>query len=254
MLEQTARFKYQMIRDVRYRIYDFFTDISRDLTPVALGPTVQVLYAPVSRDPQITSGCAAVLSKAELDRANRFTAVDDKAQFLQRRAFRRFCGATALQSPQPLQQIVFKETENGRPYLSNSSNLRFSFSSCRFGLLGAWSLTHGVGVDIEDQTRRLEALDLARLFFSVTEATEVARVGGLQRLRTFYRFWCLKEAALKTIGEGLPFGLDAFEFTLDPTPRVIHSPFKHGRPDLYDAHMIEGIDKCSAALVIRHTA
>ncbi len=33
---------------------------------------------------------------------------------------------------------------------------------------------------------------------------------------TFYQFWSLKEAALKSIGEGLPFGLYAFEFEVDP--------------------------------------
>jgi hypothetical protein len=73
----------------------------------------------VSRDPGISNRCASVLSETELQRAERFAAEDDRAEFEQRRAFRRFCGATALGSLQPLSEILFEETENGRPYLSD---------------------------------------------------------------------------------------------------------------------------------------
>ena len=239
-----------MTRDNSDRIKDLFAVGSRDLTPASARHAAHVLYVPVSRDPEISSRCASVLSETELQRADRFAAEDDKAEFEQRRAFRRFCGATALGSSQPLSEIVFEETENGRPYLFESPDLWFSFSSCRFGILGAWSSTHGIGVDIEDQTRELEAADLARKFFSAAEAEVIEGIGGAERLRTFYRFWSLQEAALKSIGEGLPFGLDAFEFELEPNLRVVLAPAGRGGPEHFDAHMIEATD-CCAALVIR---
>ena len=72
-------------------------------------------------------------------------------------------------------------------------------------------------------------------------------VDGLVRLRIFFKFWCLKEAALRSIGEGLPFGLDAFEFELIHSLRVAHAPPDYGGPG---HSMIEGTDGC-AALVIR---
>jgi 4'-phosphopantetheinyl transferase len=223
---------------------------SRDLTPACARHTASVLYAPVSRDPEVSRHCASVLSDTELRRGGRFVNEFDRAQFKQRRAFRRFCGATVLGSSRPLSQIVFEETENGRPYLSDVPDIWFSFSSCRFGILGAWSSTHGIGVDLEDQTKNLEAVELAHQFFSGAEANAVEGVGGLERLGIFYRFWSLKEAALKSIGEGLPFGLDAFEFELDPNLRVVHVPPDHGGPEHFDAHVIEGTDGC-AALVTR---
>ena len=203
--------------------------------------------------PRCRGHCASVLSDIELRRADRFVTEYDKAQFKQRRAFRRFCGATVLGSSRPLRQIVFEETEKGRPYLSDLPDFWFSFSSYRFGFLGAWSSTHGIGVDLEGQTRNLEAVELAHRFFSGAEANAVESVGGRERLRTFLQFWSLKEAALKSIGEGLPFGLDAFEFELDPDPRVVHAPPDHGGPEQFDAHLIEGTD-CCAALVIRSLA
>jgi 4'-phosphopantetheinyl transferase len=188
-----------------------------------------------------------------LQRADRFAAEDDRAQFIQRRAFRRFCGARALGTSQPLSQIAFGETENGRPYLSELPDLWFSFSSCRFGVLGAWSLAHAVGVDFEDHSRKLEAVELARRFFSAAEARAVAAAGDAERLQTFYRFWSLKEAALKSIGEGLPFGLDAFEFELDPDLRIVHAPPFVGGPNRFTASVIEGTEGC-AALVTRGLA
>ncbi len=239
-----------MTRDDSDRITGLFAAGSRDVTPASARHEVSVLYSPVSRDLKVSRHCASVLSDTELQRADRFVNEYDKAEFIQRRAFRRFCGATVLGWSQPLSQIIFEETENGRPNLSDVPDIWFSFSSCRFGILGAWSSTNGVGVDIEDQTRNLEALELAHRFFSGAEANAVERVDGLERLRTFFQFWCLKEAALKSIGEGLPFGLDAFEFELDPILRVVHAPPDHGGSEHFDAHVIEGIDSC-AALVTR---
>jgi 4'-phosphopantetheinyl transferase len=210
-----------------------------------------VLYAPVSHDPDVTRHCASVLSDTELQRACRFAKQGDGALFKQRRAFRRFCGALALGSSQPLSQIDFEETENGRPNLCDLPDFWFGFSSCRFGFVGAWSSTHAIGVDLEDQTKDLEATKLARQFFTGAEANAVEEADGLERLRTFFQFWSLKEAALKSIGEGLPFGLDAFEFELDPDLRVVHAPPEHGGPGQFNAHVIEGTDNC-AALVIRN--
>ena len=148
-----------------------------------------------------------------------------------------------------LSLVDFKETEKGRPYLPDLPDVRFSFSSCRFGFLAAWSPAHGIGVDLEDQTRNLEAAELAHQLFSEGEAQAVEGVCGLVRLRTFYRLWTLKEAALKSIGEGLPIGLDTFEFELAPNFRVIRAPGDYD-PAQFHAHVIEGGGRC-AALVIR---
>ena len=240
-------------RDDSDRINGIFARRSRDLTPAAVSGAVHVLYVPVSDEPEVTRRCATVLSDSELRRADRFATQADKVLFIQRRAFRRFCAASVADSSLPLSQINFKETENGRPYLCNFPDVWFSFSSCRFGFVGAWSSTHAVGVDIEDPGRDMEVTILARQFFSIPEANVVERAGGLERLRTFLQFWVLKEAALKSIGEGLPFGLDAYEFELEPDLRVVHAPPGHGGPEYFNAHMVEGIESCAALVTHRLT-
>lgn len=240
-----------MARSDSQWIADLFAATARDWTPQAARHAVRVLYAPVSRNAQASRCCASVLSDAEAQRVDRFVTEEGKAHFRQRRAFRRYCGALALGSSLPLSQIFFGETAKGRPYLPDLPDLWFSFSSCRQGFLGAWSPTHSIGVDLEDQTRTLEASQLARRYFTEAEARAVeGPPDAPARLRTFLQLWSLKEAALKSIGEGLPFGLDAFEFELAPALRIVHAPRDHGGPERFEAHMIEGVD-IRAALVIR---
>jgi phosphopantetheinyl transferase len=241
----------QMTRDDSEWINGLFAVSASDWTPASVSHVTHVHYAPVSRDPEASRRCVSILSDAELQRADRFVTEDGKALFKQRRAFRRYCGALVLGSPRHLSRIVFEETEKGRPYLPDLPDVCFSFSSCRLGFLGAWSSTHRIGVDLVDQTLNLETAELAHQFFSDAEAKAVKMVGDSARRRTFCQLWSLKEAALKSIGEGLPFGLDAFEFELAPNLRFVYAPRNYGGPERFNAQIIEGTDIC-AALVIRN--
>ncbi len=126
------------------RVKNLFAANARVLTPAVVCHTAHVVHVPVSHDPEVTRLCSSVLSDVELQRADRFAKQDDRALFTQRRAFRRFCGAAVLGSSQPLSQIEFDETENGRPHLAGLPDVWLSFSSCRFGFVGAWSSTHGI--------------------------------------------------------------------------------------------------------------
>ena len=241
-----------MTREDSNSVKALFDVSARDWTPPSARHAASVLYMPVSSDQGVWRRCASVLSDAELERANRFLTEDGQIHFIQRRAFRRYCGARALGAERiRLSRIVFEETEKGRPYLPEKPNFRFSFSACRFGFLGAWSSTHALGIDIEDQTRNLETTEIARRFFSEAEAQAVEAASGTARVRTFFQLWSLKEAALKSIGEGLPFGLDAFEFALAPNLRVIQTPADFRGTERFSAHLIEE-SKISAALVIRN--
>jgi len=235
------------------RVSDLFAASTSDWTPMSAKSSVSVIYAPFSSQTGVSSWWAEVLSGAEQMKASRFIAQDDMAHFIQRRAFRRYCGMLAVGALGPLSRIDFAEKENGRPYLPNLPNLWFSFSSNRFGFLGAWSSTHAIGVDLEDQTRNVEPGKLAQHFFSEAEAKAVETAEGQARLQTFFQLWCLKEAALKSIGEGLPFGLDAFEFELSPNIRIVQAPNNYGGPKQFAAHVIEATPagQACAALVIR---
>ena len=238
-----------MTRNDSTWVNEMFSQRARDVTPAAARDAACVLYVPFSSDPEVSSRCAAILSDHERKRSERFVTKELKTHFEQRRAFRRYCGALALGSRSCLAQIVFEETENGRPYLRDRSDLWFSFSSCRSGFIGAWSSTYGLGVDLEDQPIDMKVAELAQMYFTESEARTVGE-GGPARLRIFLQLWSLKEAALKSIGQGLPFGLDVFEFELEGRLRVVDAPREHGGAERFSAHLFNQADVC-AALVVR---
>ena len=122
-----------MTQDDSEWVNGLFAAIAGDWTPAPASHVARVLYAPVSRDPEASRRCVSVLSDIELQRADRFVTEDGKAHFKQRRAFRRYCGAFVLGSPQPLSRIVFQETEKGLPTfpICQMSGLVFLTCLCR---------------------------------------------------------------------------------------------------------------------------
>jgi phosphopantetheine--protein transferase-like protein len=136
------------------------------------------------------------------------------------------------------------------PSFSDRPHLWFSFSSCRSGFLGAWSSTHAIGVDLEDKNAEVEPLELSEQFFANSETKMLHTLSDPERRDAFLQLWCLKEAALKSIGEGLPFGMDAFEFEMTPDVRVVRAPHDYGGPRAFSAFLRPAHDSFSA-LVIR---
>jgi 4'-phosphopantetheinyl transferase len=237
-----------MTRTGSDRVEDRFAVSVEDWTPAAAPEAVRVLFMPVLSGSEVVDQCRVVLSEAELGRSAKLIRHEDRAHFLQRRAFRRFCGALAGGSSRPLSVVDFDETDKGRPHLSGHPDLWFSFSGCRLGFLGAWSTTHAIGVDLEDLAREVEAVELATRFFTRGEAESVADAPVPRH--TFLHLWSLKEAALKSIGEGLPYGLDAFEFELTPALRLVSGPAEYGGADAFFPHLTDRPNIC-AAMVIR---
>jgi 4'-phosphopantetheinyl transferase len=229
------------------RVEKLFDASVRDLSPHKFAD--RILYMPVFPTQELTDTCASILSDIEVQRANSFLTNEARSLFIQRRAFRCYCGAIASDSRRQLSKIAFEETENGRPYLRERPDLWFSFSSSPSGFIGAWSTTHAIGVDIEDRTTDVETAELAQMFFTRSEARAVEATRSANP-HTFIRLWCLKEAALKSIGEGLPFGLDAFEFELNGSVRIVDAPEEHGGPKHFSAELFER-NEVFAALVAR---
>lgn len=209
-----------------------------------------MIYVPASLKPSIIAKCETVLSPSELTVADELFDQTSRGQFILRRAFRRYCAAIATDDRGPLASISFSETDKGQPYISDRRGPFYSFAACRLGLISAWSQHKHVGVDIEDPTRPVEPLALAKQYFTETEQTLLERVDDNSRTHLFFCLWTLKEAALKSIGEGLSFGLKEFEFSLGPPISILHAPAEFGGAAYFSAHLLPESDGC-AALVVR---
>jgi len=198
------------------------------LPPVIEAAGTTILCAAFANDDSLTAACGRMLSAAERERAGRFATAELQRAFVQRRAFRRYAAARATGDGAPLTTHDFAAEPGGRPWLPTAGGVSWSFSSCRQGMLAAWSCGAEVGVDLEDRARQIDCLPLASRFFDAAEARLVAEASGAFRVATFLRLWCLKEAALKAIGKGIVAGLDRFVFTLEPTARLVAAPQEQG--------------------------
>lgn len=211
---------------------------------------VSELFAPVCNSPQVSEYCAAVLSPQEKQTAKGFSNSGDRNSFVQRRAFRRYFAARFAGPARDLETISFSVSKTGRPFLNEFPKTWFSFASSNSGFIAAQSSTHAVGVDMENRTSTEGNLEVARHFFTAHEADLIEALHEPERSRQFMRLWCIKEAALKSIGEGLPFGLHKFVLQSNLDQGFSAVPSGQGAPNDYSCYHVDNTDFC-AAIVIR---
>ena len=234
-----------------------FDEVTHEL-PSSLGKVAEgsrIRFAMFHDDAAFTEACAAVLSHAERARAEKFATADVRQRFVQRRAFRRYAAMRATGACAGLALLDFAAEPKGRPWLPAAPRLSWSVSSCRTGMLAAWSPTAEIGVDLEDRARTVDCLPLAKRYFAPHETQLVVEAAEADRLTVFLRFWCLKEAVLKAIGEGLAYGLERFAFELEPTVRLVAAPEEQGGVAAFRAAELAGppLDAAAAtaAVVVR---
>jgi 4'-phosphopantetheinyl transferase len=119
----------------------------------------------------------------------------------------------------PEADVALGEDARGKPYLASPSNIRRGGSPLEFNwshsgdyALVALSRNDAVGVDIERLGKNLRALEIAERFFDPGEAGALATIESAARDTAFIGLWCAKEAVLKSVGEGLSFGLSRLAF------------------------------------------
>lgn len=113
----------------------------------------------------------------------------------------------------PPDRLPLHRDAHGRPQLEGPlQHWDCNWSHSGDGLLVALGQRLRVGIDLEWLRPRPRALDLARRFFTATEAEALAAMGESEQEYAFQRLWCAKEAVLKAHGRGLAFGLDRLEF------------------------------------------
>ena len=125
-----------MTWDASARVNDLFAASARDCTPAPARHLASVLFAPVSRNPEVVSRCASVLSDAEKRRAQRFLAEGGEAHFTQQRAFRRYCGALAVGSGSPHRASLSKHLRKGVPFSPSCRGAGSAFPPAGLDTLG----------------------------------------------------------------------------------------------------------------------
>lgn len=159
----------------------------------------------------------ALLTEAELEKANRFRQRPDRSRsILARAVLRDILGRYMETDPQGLQFLV---TGHGKPILNpevHSDAPHFSVSHSGNVVLFAFARRYDVGVDVEAIRSDLDVIEIAERFFAPSEIDELMALSAKSRLRAFFDGWSRKEAYLKARGEGIGSGLDRFAVAMAP--------------------------------------
>lgn len=167
-------------------------------------------------DPALAQACRRLLSPEEESRLARLAFEERRREYLAARAVCR--SVLSLYADVRPERWRFIENEHGRPEIvpiEGAPALRFSLTHTR-GLI-ACLVTAGpdAGVDAEDEARTAETAEIAKKFFSSSEARDLESLPAVSRRRRFFEYWTLKEAYVKARGLGLSLPLDRFSFHVE---------------------------------------
>ncbi len=122
----------------------------------------------------------------------------------------------------PPRLVELHRTPLGRPFLAHPAPLELNASQvpARVALVVSRA-GRRIGLDLEDASREVDIVRLARRVLHTREQDDLARFTGRARKRRFLRYWTLKEALLKARGTGLTEPPESLLFALDPVPRLL---------------------------------
>lgn len=167
-----------------------------------------------------------ILSRDELERANRFRVKAARIEFIQARAFlRRTLALYLFIDPSA---IRLSTSPYGKPFLEPSQNWqRFEFNLSHRDGLCLLAVTRGrrIGIDLELVRATAEVEQIVTTYFSTSERIAYSRLRPQERLEGFTRGWTCKEAYLKAAGKGFHQALTSFSVELNPAlpPGIIGS-------------------------------
>ena len=201
---------------------------------------VHLWITPLTAPAEKLSYFKSILSADEKERARRFRKISDGKRYLVARGSLRFLLASyGAGAPDRLQ---FTYGVFGKPSLSNQTSktiLNFSVSHSEDQGLFGFARARRIGVDLEYVRLDVDALALAKRYFSPDEFRRLRRLPATERYQAFYCAWTRKEAYLKACGEGLSFGLDRVEVSFSPAePAMIRA--------------VAGAPNVSAAWTLKH--
>ncbi len=140
-----------------------------------------------------------LLSVQELERLERRRTPEARLRFLNTRAALRNILGGYLNAPAA--SLRFTYGVHGKPHLAGSG-LEFNLTHSGNRALLAVGRGLELGIDLE-QMRPRAVLPLARRFFHADEVAWLETQPAAEQPHAFHRLWCMKEAWVKAMGEGV---------------------------------------------------
>jgi 4'-phosphopantetheinyl transferase len=145
------------------------------------------------------------LSGDEQERVNRLVSERHRQQFMVAHAvlrvvLSRYCG----QRPQ---ELVIQKTSAGKPFLTDSTAIRFNLTHSHGRALIAIAKDREVGIDLEKLRPEVDVVGLAKRFLSGQDQAFIEAAGPERRHERFLQVWVAREAVFKAAGKGITFPL-----------------------------------------------
>lgn len=192
------------------------------------GDAIEIALARLDVTPETVQAASALLSGAELQRANRFVFACDRRRFVVARShLRRLLGARLNVRPEAVELVYGKR---GKPALAQrfaGTNLHFNVAHSDDVAVFAFSAGLEIGVDIETVRSFRDADEIAALHFSHGEYESYRSLARGDRPLGFFTCWTRKEAFLKALGHGLYHPLDSFDVSAVPDAPASVLPFEN---------------------------
>lgn len=151
----------------------------------------------------------SILSLDEQEKYHNFKITLQRDRFLINRANLRLILAKYL-SINP-QEIVFNYSDKGKPSLNfniHSDKIYFNLShKNNYTVYGIGQ--YNLGIDLEKIDDKVKIENIAKRFFCPQEYQHLIQLKEEDKPAYFFTLWTIKEAYLKSIGDGLSGGLDS---------------------------------------------
>ncbi len=156
--------------------------------------------------------CKSALSEKEQERISYFKFPSVQKNFIMSQGALRLLLSDYLNIDAP--KINIGKHSKGKPFAMDDTELCFNISNSGANVVFAFSRAGEVGIDIE-KIRTLPDLDqLIEKNFSEKEKKFISK-NPTEKEKRFFKFWTVKEAYLKAIGEGMRLSPDNLEFTFE---------------------------------------
>jgi len=159
----------------------------------------------------------SLLAKDERERADKLKIEDKRKQYIiTRGSLRQRLGSLTNLEPK---DFVFEYMEHGKPVLANDpryADITFNISHSNDFSLIAITLKQVIGIDIEKINPDSDHQQLVTRFFSMVEQSEFQALPEKIKAKAFCACWTRKEAFIKAVGDGVSYGLDNFDVSIDP--------------------------------------
>lgn len=195
---------------------------------------VHIWYVDIDNQSYDTSQFKYFYDKWHKEHPNQLITTEKREKSVKREYFLRIILSNYI-ARKP-EEVLFYYSDFGKPYLTeklDKGSLQFNISNSFNYLLVALTSNNQIGIDIEKIRQSINYQKLVARFFSKKEINYFSNLNENTKEKTFFDWWTIKEAVVKTIGTGMRIPINSFNVPIDRDDNVIVIDYNEYNTQLY---------------------